>query len=172
MRPASFSTASTAAALLLLPAGAALAQGTAPGAGAKASATTVVPVAGLTWGPAPAALPAGARLAVLEGDPTKAGPYTIRLRLPAGYRFPPHTHPGAEHVTVMSGTLLVAAGERLGAAEMRALPAGSYTGIPADVRHAATTRGETVLQIHGMGPFGIAYVNTADDPAAKAAPPR
>jgi Zn-dependent alcohol dehydrogenase len=75
-------------------------------------------------------------------------------------------------VTVLSGTLLVAAGDRLEGAEMRALPAGSYTGIPADVRHAAAARGETVLQIHGVGPFGIAYVNKADDPAARAAPPR
>lgn len=160
-----------AAALLLLPA-AALAQASAPAAAPAAGAVTVVPAAAVSWGPAPAALPTGARLAVLEGDPTRPGPYTIRLRLPAGYRFPPHTHPGAEHVTVMSGTLLVAAGERLDGASMRALPAGSYTGIPADVRHAAAARGETVLQIHGMGPFGIAYVNAADAPGAGAPSPR
>ena len=161
-------------ALLLAPAGSAIAQATPPATGARteAAATTVVPAAAVTWGPAPAALPAGARLAVLDGDPTKPGPYTIRLRLPAGYRFPSHTHPGAEHVTVLSGTLLVAAGERAERTRMRTLGPGSYTGIPASVPHVAVARGETVAQIHGTGPFGIDYVNTADQPRPAAGAPR
>jgi quercetin dioxygenase-like cupin family protein len=161
-------TALCTAALVLVPVAAPLAQGTAP----AAAAATVIPAAAVRWGPAPANLPAGAQLAVIEGDPSKAGPYTIRLRLPAGYRFPAHTHPGSEHVTVMSGTLLVAAGDRLDGARMQTLAAGSYTGIPADVRHVASARGETVLQIHGNGPFGIDYLNKADDPASRSAPPR
>jgi len=166
-RPILFTTA------LLLSAGSALAQGTTSGAGtAAAHAATVVPADSVTWGPAPAALPAGARLAVLEGDPTKPGPYTIRLRLPAGYWFPPHSHPGAEHVTVMSGALTVGMGDRADQAQTRTLPAGSYGGIPADVRHYATAEGETVVQIHGVGPFGIAYVHAADDPRPKAGPQR
>src|SRR5437588_12996400 len=67
----------------------------------------------MNWGPAPAELPPGAQLAVLEGDPSKSGaPYTIRAKMPDGYKIQPHWHPTLEHVSVLSGTLKVGMGAK------------------------------------------------------------
>ena len=125
----------------------------------------VVKPAGLRWGPAPPALPPGAAVAVLVGDPRKAGSaYTMRVKLPDGYRVPPHWHPADENVTVMQGTLLVGRGDKLDVRKVEELPAGSYMRMPKGMRHFAVARGETILQAHGVGPFEIHYVNPADDP--------
>ena len=91
----------------------------------------------LTWGPAPAILPAGARLAVLDGDPSKAGPYTMRLSMPAGYRIPPHFHPADEHVTVISGAFQVGMGDTFDEGKLTTLPPGTVGDIPLGVRHFA-----------------------------------
>jgi quercetin dioxygenase-like cupin family protein len=117
-----------------------------------------------TWGPAPAILPPGAELAVLEGDPTKTGPYTMRLRMADGYRIPPHFHPADEHVTVLSGTFMVGMGERFDGTALKTLPAGTFGMIPTGMRHFAQAKGATVLQLHGIGPWGLTYVNPADAP--------
>jgi quercetin dioxygenase-like cupin family protein len=118
----------------------------------------------IEWKPGPAALPPGARMAVLEGDPTKEGPFAVRFRFPAGYHVPPHTHPKTERVTVISGTLLLATGEALDRNSAKELPAGSFGYWPAGMKHAAWSEGETVIQLHGVGPWQINYVNPADDP--------
>ena len=118
----------------------------------------------LKWGPAPPALPSGARFAVLAGDPTKALPFTIRAKMPDGYKVPPHWHPTDENVTVLKGTLMVGRGETFDAAKAEALPAGSYMRMPKMMRHFAFAKGETIIQVHGMGPFEITYINAADDP--------
>jgi quercetin dioxygenase-like cupin family protein len=117
-----------------------------------------------SWGPAPAILPAGATLAVVEGDPTKAGPYTMRLRMPDGYRLPPHYHPANEHVNVLSGTFLVGMGERFDQTALKTLPAGTFGMIPSGTRHFAQAKGATVIQLHGIGPWNLIYVNPADAP--------
>jgi hypothetical protein len=121
----------------------------------------------IKWMPAPPALPAGAKAAVLSGDPSKAGPYVIRAKLPDGYKIPPHWHPTDENVTVIHGTLMVGKGDKFSAAASEALPAGSFMRMPKDMRHFAWTKGETIIQVHGMGPFDINYVNAADDPRKK-----
>ena len=121
----------------------------------------------LKWGPAPPALPSGAQFAVLAGDPTKTGPFTIRAKMPDGYKVPPHWHPTDENVTVLKGTLMVGRGEQLDPAKAEALPAGSYMRMPKGMRHYAFAKGETIIQVHGMGPFEIHYVNAADDPRPK-----
>jgi quercetin dioxygenase-like cupin family protein len=118
----------------------------------------------LTWGPAPPALPPGARLAVLEGNPSEAGPYTMRVLLPAGYRIPPHYHAAVEHVTVLKGTFKVGMGERYGPSAMTSLPAGTFAALQPGTRHFAEAQGETIIQLHGAGPWGLTYVNPADDP--------
>ncbi|HVH68381.1 MAG TPA: cupin domain-containing protein [Gemmatimonadales bacterium] len=123
----------------------------------------------LTWGPAPAVLPAGAKLAVLEGDPTKSGAYTMRLLMPDGYKISPHFHGGVEHVTVVSGALMVGMGDTFDEAQMKTLPAGTFAAIPVGMHHYAKAQGETVLQLHGTGPWRLSYVNKADDPRKKAA---
>ncbi len=123
--------------------------------------------ADLKWGPAPPSLPAGAEFAVLAGDPTKSGQFVIRAKMPDGYRVPPHWHPTDENVTVISGTLMVGKGEKLSKSASEPLPAGSYMRMPKTMRHFAWAKGETVIQVHGEGPFVINYVNAADDPRKK-----
>ena len=121
----------------------------------------------LKWSPAPASLPAGARLAVIEGDPTKPGEFTMRLSLPANYRIPPHFHAAAENVTVIQGTFNVGMGEKFETRSGHRMPVGAFVTMPAGMRHFAWTDGETIVQVHGMGPFNITYVNPADDPSRK-----
>jgi quercetin dioxygenase-like cupin family protein len=133
------------------------------------AAPTTVPNAerGLTWGPAPAVFPAGAQLAVLQGDPSKPKEqFTIRLRMPDGYRIPPHTHPTDEHVTVVEGTFLVGMGPQFRADSMTTLDVGAFVTAPAGHAHYAAARGATVVQVHAIGPFALTYVNPSDVPAA------
>jgi quercetin dioxygenase-like cupin family protein len=118
----------------------------------------------IKWSAAPPSLPAGAHAAILEGNPAKPGPFTMRLKLPAGYKIPPHTHPAIEHVTVLSGTLNVGTGEVLDASKTTALAPGSFAVMQTGVKHFVWTKDEVVLQAHSVGPWGITYVNPADDP--------
>ena len=140
----------------------------------KASGTTVqetTPTApsasrsnqqGITWGPAPAFLPPGAQIAVLEGDPTATGTFTIRLKLPNGYKIPPHTHPTVENVTVLSGTFRAGMGTTFDEAKLSNLGRDSFISIPAEHAHYAMARGETVVQVHGLSPFVLTYVTPAN----------
>lgn len=121
----------------------------------------------LNWQQGPASLPAGAKLAVLEGDPAKNGPFTMRLLLPDGYKIPPHTHPKIEHVTVISGTFNLGMGEKFDESGGRELPAGTFGFWPAGMKHFAWAKGETIIQLHGIGPWTINYLNPADDPRQK-----
>ena len=112
----------------------------------------------------PAALSPGAKMAVLEGDPTKEGPFVVRFQFPDGYHVAPHTHPKTERVTVISGVLHLATGESLDRNSAKGLPAGSFGYWPAGMKHTAWSEGDTVIQLHGIGPWQINYVNPADDP--------
>jgi len=122
-----------------------------------------------TWGDAPPALSKGAKLAVLQGDPGKPEPYTVRLALPANYRIAPHFHTQAESVTVISGTLLVGMGDKFDVKDMKTFKPGGFKSIAGGVHHYAMTKGATELQIHGTGPFDITYINPEDDPRKGAA---
>jgi hypothetical protein len=121
----------------------------------------------IKWGPAPPSLPAGAQAAILVGDPSKSAPFVLRAKLPDGYKVPAHWHPTDENVTVIQGTLMVGKGDKLNAANSKPMPAGSYMRMPKEMRHFAWAKGETIIQVHGMGPFEINYVNPADDPRKK-----
>lgn len=118
----------------------------------------------IQWKPGPPSLPAGAKMAVLEGDPTKEGPFVMRLQAPAGYHIAPHTHPKTERVTVISGTMLLAMGDNLDRSAAKTLNAGTYAFWPAGMKHTAWFDGATVIQLHGIGPWQINYLNPADDP--------
>lgn len=120
----------------------------------------------LAWTDMPT-LPPGAKVAVIEGPLDKAVPFTFRLRLPANYHIPAHWHPWVEHVTVLSGTLHMSTGDKLDRAKTRALAAGGVAVMPAKTPHFSWTREETIVQIHGVGPLVITYVNPADDPRTK-----
>jgi quercetin dioxygenase-like cupin family protein len=118
----------------------------------------------LTWGEGPPSLPKGGLTAVLSGDPSKPGEYTLRAKLPAGYKIAPHWHPTDEHITVLSGTVAFGMGDKTAEAEMKALPVGGYALMPASMHHYFAVRTPAVIQIHGVGPFQINYINPADDP--------
>jgi hypothetical protein len=148
-------------AMLLAPAGAAFAQGTDV---ATDDHPIIVLGADIRWQSGPASLPPGAQMAVLMGDPGEPGPFTMRLRLPANYRIPPHFHQGDEVVTVISGTFHVGMGETFDEAHTVALTAGSYGAFPTGMAHYAFTRVETVIQLNNVGPWAVTYVNPADDP--------
>jgi ChrR-like protein with cupin domain len=118
----------------------------------------------LKWIDGPASLPTGAKVALMEGDPAMEGPFTVRLQLPDGFSIPPHWHRAVEHVTVISGTFNLGMGEKFDKSGGRALSAGAFAFMPPGMRHFAWTTGETVIQLHGTGPWKINYVNPADDP--------
>jgi quercetin dioxygenase-like cupin family protein len=122
--------------------------------------------ADLKWADGPPALPAGAKIAVLTGDPGKTGPFTVRLKFPTGFKVPPHTHPTAEHVTVISGTLGLGSGAKFDEAAAHEMTAGGFAVMPAGMEHFAWCKSECVIQIHSEGPFVVKYVNPADDPRA------
>ena len=122
----------------------------------------------IKWGAAPPVLPKGAKLAVLYGDPGKPGPYVLRLAAPANYRIPPHWHTQTENLTIVSGALYLGMGDRLVAKEAQALKAGGYHYLPAKQHHYAFTRGATVIQVSGEGPFDINYIDPKDNPAPAA----
>lgn len=122
----------------------------------------------IQWGPAPDILPPGAQAAVLEGDPSKPGPFTLRLLLPANYRLPPHYHPVTEHVTVIEGTFFVGMGDTFDASKATELPVGTFAALEPGVRHFALTKGRAIIQLHGVGPWALVYVDPADDPRKKA----
>jgi hypothetical protein len=128
----------------------------------KAEAVSISP-ADIKWGDAPPDLPKGAHLAVLHGDPAKKAPFTLRFRLPTGYKIPPHWHANDEQLTILSGTFVLHMGDTM-TAPAHELGAGAYHFLPAKMHHAAEVKGETVLQLDGMGPFDIHYLNPADNP--------
>jgi quercetin dioxygenase-like cupin family protein len=130
----------------------------------QSSEMRLYPPTSLEWKAGPAALPPGAKMAVLEGDPTKEGPFVVRFQFPDGYHVAPHTHPKTERVTVISGALHLATGEALDRTSAKKLPAGSFGYWPAGMKHTAWSEGDTVIQLHGVGPWQINYVNPADDP--------
>jgi quercetin dioxygenase-like cupin family protein len=122
----------------------------------------------ISWGPAPAFVAPGAQLAVLEGNPgASSGDYTVRLKMPDGYRIAPHWHPYRENVTVISGTFKLGMGDHFDEHKMATLPAGSFGYLDPDMHHYAMAAGETVVQVHGMAPLQFNYVNPEEDPSRK-----
>ena len=120
----------------------------------------------LKWTDVPS-LPAGAKLVVIEGPLSEAVPFTLRLKLPANYEIPAHWHPAIEHVTVISGTFDMGVGDKLDRSKTKALAAGSVAIMQPKTNHFAWTKEETIIQVHGVGPWAINYVNPADDPRKK-----
>ena len=120
----------------------------------------------LKWADIPS-LPPGAKIAVIEGQMNEAVPFTFRLKFPANYEIPAHWHPAVEHVTVISGGFNMGAGEKLDKSKSKSLAAGSVAIMQPKTPHFGWTTAETVVQVHGVGPWGVTYVNPADDPRKK-----
>ncbi len=121
-----------------------------------ASIHPILPDASLNWKDA-RTLPEGAQVALLSGDPTKAEPFIARVKLPANFVIPAHSHPVPEYDTVLSGTLYIGMGKDTNTDNGVELPVGSYVKIPAKQVHHSWTKEETILQISGMGPWGTHY---------------
>jgi hypothetical protein len=120
------------------------------------------------YSPAPSFVAPGAQLAVLEGNPlATSGDYTIRLKMPDGYRIAPHWHPKRENVTVISGTLKFGMGDRFDESSMTSFPAGSFAYLDPDMHHYVMASGDVVVQVHGMAPVQFNYINPEDDPSRK-----
>lgn len=121
----------------------------------------------IKWAPAPPGLPPGAEAAVLDGDPTKPGQFTLRIKAPDGYMVSPHSHPMDEHLVILSGAMMVGTGTKWDDAGMHTLAAGAYAKMPRRVNHFVKMKGETTFQVSAMGPFAITYVDPKDDPRKK-----
>jgi quercetin dioxygenase-like cupin family protein len=140
--------------------GQAQAQAAAPG-----EAPALVPQDEMAWGPAPDAFPQGVGLCVLHGDPFAQGQvFTVRLKAASGVVFAPHRHPHDEHITIVSGGLVLGNGARLERAGSRQLGPGDYAFLPREQFHYAWADGDTVFQVSAVGPFGITYADPNDDP--------
>ena len=134
---------------------------------AQTSAHVVQTPEEVQWGPAPPLVPAGAQIAVLAGDPGKPAPYTVRLKFPANYSIPAHSHPTDEHVVIVRGALTFGMGDKLmkTASGNKTLGVGGFALMPANMNHFAfTTAAETEIVLYGQGPIDFKYVNPADDP--------
>jgi quercetin dioxygenase-like cupin family protein len=121
----------------------------------------------IKWGEALPALPPGNKLAVLYGDPTKQGLFIVRLKMPAAYKIPPHFHSIDELVTVISGSATMGMGDQIDMKTAKTLSAGSFSLIPARDHHFLVAKTDLVVQVTGMGPFDITYINAGDDPRKK-----
>lgn len=122
----------------------------------------------IPWGPAPPVVQPGAQFAVLEGNPAgSSGDYTIRLKMPDGFRISPHWHPLRENVTIISGTFKVGMGDAFEKDKMKAFPAGSFAFLDPNMHHYAMASGETIVQVHGQAPFQFNYVDPNDDPSRR-----
>lgn len=142
--------------------------GVAASQGTSGSAHVLTTAAEVKWGEPPPVFEKGAKFAVIAGDPSQPGIYVVRLKMPAGYKIAPHWHPTDEHVTVISGTFALGMGEKFDKQALKELPAGGYALLPAQMRHYAYAMTDATVQVHGMGPFALTYVNPADDPSARA----
>lgn len=111
----------------------------------------------MAWAKAPDLFPPGAEMTILEGDPARPGPFTIRLKFPSGYLLPPHRHTAAERFTVISGMLLLGEGTSGDKGRTRALEAGSFSLMSANNYHYAYAEDTTIVQLHGRGPLQIIY---------------
>jgi hypothetical protein len=145
-----------------------LSGGTATGADSHPQAADhqMVTPNDLKWDDVPA-LPPGAKIAVIEGPPNEAVPFIMRLKFPANYKVPAHWHPAIEHLTVLSGTFNMGIGEKLDVTKTKPLSAGGIMIIQPKTPHFAWTKEEATVQVHGVGPWGVTYVNPAEDPRKK-----
>jgi len=136
--------------------------------GAKPAHVMVMPT-DLQWGDPPPVFEKGMSFTVIAGDPGASGIFVVRLKMPAGYKIAPHWHPTDEHVTVLQGTLGLGMGDTFDKTKVKELAAGGYALLPAQMHHYAFARTDTVVQVHGLGPFALTYINPADDPQKRAA---
>ena len=122
----------------------------------------------IKWGDCPPAIPPAAKCAAIEGDIKAPNVlFAFRLKWPDNYRIAPHFHPADEHLVVISGTFNMGLGDKVDTNATKPMTAGSFAVMPKGTHHFAWTKGETVLQVYAIGPWGLTYVNPEDDPRTK-----
>ena len=126
----------------------------------------------MKWAAGPAALPKGSQVTVLKGNPAEEGVFTIRVRMPANYRIPAHWHPAFENITVIEGSFSMGLGDRFDEASLHEMKVGAFMTMSPGTRHFGMAKNGAVIQLHGMGPWQVYYVNAADDPRRPAVPPK
>ena len=124
------------------------------GAAAQMTTPTILAPSDVKWTPASGPM-AGTQMAVVYGDPSKAGPYVVLFKLPDGWKAPPHTHGDDENVTVLSGVALFGIGDKPDPAKMKELPAGSFVSVPKGVAHYAMAKGDSIIEVSGVGPSSM-----------------
>jgi hypothetical protein len=135
---------------------------------AQGTAKNAFTPAQIPYGPVPAFIAPGAQLAVLEGDPTAlTGDFTVRLKMPDGYRIAPHWHPYRENITVISGNFKAGMGDTFDTSKMMTFGPGSFVFMDPSMHHYAMASGEVVVQVHGMSPLQFNYIKPGDDPSKK-----
>jgi quercetin dioxygenase-like cupin family protein len=111
------------------------------------------------------AFPPSVRLAVIVGQPSEPGPYTIRVKAPRGVKLMPHKHPEDRVYTVISGVFYIGLGEEFDASKLEAYPPGAVIILPGNTSHFHWAKsGEYVTQVTAIGPLGLEYLNAKDDP--------
>ncbi len=130
----------------------------------KSGEQVVVNAKNLKWVDAPPSLPKGAKVVTLYGDPTSNGHYVIRLSMPSKYKIPFHWHSQPQRMTVVSGTFYVASTETYDKKIAHGVKQGGFVILPARAQQFAFTKGKTIVEIHGEGPFDVKYTNPSDDP--------
>jgi quercetin dioxygenase-like cupin family protein len=118
----------------------------------------------IQWKEGPKSLPPGAMMAVIDGDPKVEGPFTMRLKFPAGYSIMPHTHPADEHITVIEGNIMMGMGQTFDEKKVKNIGKGGFVVMNNGTQHYLLTKKESIIQLHGIGPWGINYLNPKDDP--------
>jgi quercetin dioxygenase-like cupin family protein len=118
----------------------------------------------IKWGAAPPSMPQGTKIAVLQGDPSKPGPFVIRLMVPPGSKIPPHWHSQDESLTVIAGTLYFGSGDKIETSKAHTLTAGGFHFLAGNDHHYVVAKSQAVVQVNGNGPFDIMYSNSDDDP--------
>jgi quercetin dioxygenase-like cupin family protein len=129
-----------------------------------AQETVIARADAVKWKAGPLALPNGAETAILVGDPAKEGPYVLRIKIPAGFKIAPHSHPNDENLTVISGTYNLGIGEKYDESKAEPVRPGGFAYIPKGMQHYGWADGDTVFQLHSVGPSAFNYVAQADDP--------
>jgi quercetin dioxygenase-like cupin family protein len=121
----------------------------------------------LKWTDGPPSLPSGVQMAIVSGNPGKKGMFTIQLKMPTDYAVPAHSHPTNEVVKVLSGKLHYGMSDKLDMAQAKTLTIGHSVTMKAKMNHWVHAPAPATIQVSGMGPFQITYVDPKDDPGTK-----